>query len=511
MRFSTKLFLLVILAVASSNLLLFSMLYIQTSKALFKEVQSNATSIAATAASMVDGDVLASIRTRADESTAAYGTMVELLRKIRDANRRSDFNVAYLYTMMASPDNPNVLVFGVDSEARIEDKSHVGDVYKGTFSPDFKVQDKNYVDETPSRDQWGEWITACAPVRKKGGDVESIICADIGFSDVKKRTTSKLTAIGMISLSVTLLVALSISMLLTRKVSKPIHSLHHTLAAVGKGDFDIRMESTTRDEFGEVALAVNSMVEGLRQRELLKGVFARYVSEKVLDAVLKQGERAILHGERRKITVLFSDIRNFTDLSEQLSPEEVVCLLNEYFEAMVDIVFKNHGTLDKFIGDGMMVIFGAPDDDPFQEENAVRTALEMRQELKRLCEKWKHGRDVRITTGIGINTGVAIVGNIGSQKRMEYTAIGDTVNFASRMEAITKETGHSILVSDYTYVSVRNQFNFKRLDNVMIKGKKASVVAYAVLDDTQDETACAFEGMEERLSVHSIEAHAQAG
>ena len=501
MRFSTRLFLLVMLAVVSSNLLLFSMLYIQTHKALFKEIQSNATSIAATAASMIDGDVLSSIRTRADESTATYRTMVEQLRKIRDANRRSDINVAYLYTMMASPENANVLVFGVDSEARLEDKSHVGDVYKGTFSANFKIQDKNYVDESPSRDQWGEWITACAPVRKKGGDVESIICADIGFSDVKQKTSRKLSAIGILSLSATMIVALSISMLLVRKVSKPIHALHHTLAAVGNGDFDIRMESIAPDEFGEVALAVNSMVEGLKQREILKGVFARYVSDKILNAILQQGERPILNGERRKITVLFSDIRNFTELSEQLSPEEVVCLLNEYFEVMVDIVFKNHGTLDKFMGDGMMVIFGAPDDDPFQEENAVRAALEMKQELRRLCDKWKHGREVRITTGVGINTGVAVVGNIGSHKRMEYTAIGDTVNFASRMESLTKETGYSILISDYTYVSIRNQFNFKRLNDVMIKGKKEKVVVHAVLDDTQEETAYTLVGEGKRLSV----------
>src|SRR6185369_6050615 len=127
----------------------------------------------------------------------------------RDANRRSDINVSYLYTMMASPDNSNTMVFGVDSEASSENKSHVCDVYKGTFGAEFKIQDRNFVDESPSSDQWGEWITACAPVKRKGGQVESILCADLGFSDVKRKTTQKLILSGLISLSGTMIAALA--------------------------------------------------------------------------------------------------------------------------------------------------------------------------------------------------------------------------------------------------------------------------------------------------------------
>jgi len=489
MSYRTRLFLLVVLAVVFSNLLLFSLLYVQTHKALFREIQSNATSIVASGAAMIDGELLAGIRSREDEGTPRYRTIEETLRKIRDANRRSDINVSYLYTMMASPDNSNTLVFGVDSEASSENKSHVCDVYKGTFGAEFKIQDRNFVDESPSRDQWGEWITACAPVKKRDGQVVSILCADLGYSDVQRKTTQKLILSGVVSLATTMVVALLFAMLLARHVSEPIHDLHTTLGEVGKGNFDVHMDSTARDEFGDVARTVNSMVAGLKQRDMLKGVFSRYVSGHILDSVIERGYQPNIEGERRKITVLFSDIRNFTLLSEQLSPEKVVALLNDYFEAMVEIIFKYQGTLDKFIGDGMMVIFGAPEDDPYQEEHAIRAALDMSRELKRLCDKWKFGREVSISIGIGINTGVAIVGNIGSHRHMEYTAIGDTVNLASRIESMTKGAGHSILVSDYTYVSVRSQFVFERIDNLTVKGKRDSIVVHAVIDEAREGIA----------------------
>jgi len=495
MRYRTRLFLFVMLTVTISNILLFFLMYVQTHEAIFREIQSNAVSIVSTSASFLDGDQLASIRTREDEDTANYRAVEGLLGRIRDANRRSDVNVAYLYTMMAAPDNPGVILFGVDCESSRENKSHVGDVYKGVFGKDFKIRDSVFVDEKASSDQWGEWITACAPVKAGDGRVVSMLCSDLRYADVKRKTTRKLILCGLISLAATSVAGFLISLFLSGYVSKPIRQLHLSLAEVGRGNFDVRMDQSGSGEFGDVARTVNAMADGLRQRDMLKGVFARYVSDKILNSVLEHGHQPNLNGERRKITILFSDIRNFSALSEQLSPEEVVSLLNEYFEAMVDIIFRHHGTLDKFIGDGMMVIFGAPEDDPYQEEHAIQAGLEMLNTLRELGDRWRHGRDMAVTIGIGIHTGIAVVGNIGSQRHMEYTAIGDTVNLAHQIESLTKEAGYSLLVSDYTFVSVRNRFLFKRLDNLVIKGRKDSVVVYAVLDAVR-------EGKEMPLSLH---------
>ena len=170
-------------------------------------------------------------------------------------------------------------------------------------------------------------------------------------------------------------------------------------------------------------------------------------------------------------------------MSEKLPPEKVVALLNGYFEAMVEVIFRNNGTLDKFIGDGMMVIFGAPEDDPNQEERAVKTALEMQQELRQADRKVGGGRD-QDPRGIGINSGPAVVGNIGSARRMEYTAIGDTVNLASRLESATKELGVGILISEYTYNAVRGLFRFQEMGSVLVKGRTEPVLTYTPIDET---------------------------
>jgi adenylate cyclase len=224
------------------------------------------------------------------------------------------------------------------------------------------------------------------------------------------------------------------------------------------------------------------MAIGLGERERVKTAFARYVSQQVLDSVLKSGSAgAVLTGDRRRISVLFADIRGFSTLSEDLPPEKVVQVLNEYFERMVDVVFRNQGTLDKFIGDGMMVIFGAPEDDPYQEEHALRTALEMQRELRLLAGKWE-SEGLRIRAGIGIHSGPAVVGNIGSTRRMEYTAIGDTVNLASRLESATKELGVPILLSEYTYHAVRGSFQMRQMGPIKVKGRHEAVLTYALED-----------------------------
>jgi adenylate cyclase len=165
----------------------------------------------------------------------------------------------------------------------------------------------------------------------------------------------------------------------------------------------------------------------------------------------------------------------------------VVRVLNEYFERMVEIVFRNKGTLDKFIGDGMMVIFGAPEDDPHQEEHALQTAIEMQRELRVLAKKWE-AEGIKLRIGVGINSGPAVVGNIGSPVRMEYTAIGDTVNLASRLESATKECGAEILISEYTYNGVRGSFQFEQIGPVQVRGRSEPVLAYAVVDEAKAKT-----------------------
>jgi len=481
MKYSSKLTVLIVIAILSSNIMLFSLTYYKAHQALFKEVQDNALSIAASCAQQLDGDLVASIRERKDEGNDAYKTLEAQMRRLRDANRKAGTYVSYIYTMRMSDEKAGMVVFGVDAEEDPENKSHVGDVYKGTFGTDFKVADKYIVEDEPSKDQWGTWISAYAPIKDRSGKVVAMLGVDLQYQDVKDKTTNSIIKWGVTFIALTMLAAALLSFLLARHVSRPLTALHKTVEAIGSGDLKSKADVSGKDEFGDLARAVNNMAEGLRQREVLKGSFARYVSSHVMENILKEGESIALSGERRKVTVLFSDIRGFTSLSENMRPEEVVSHLNEYFERMVDIVFRNKGTLDKFIGDGIMAIFGAPQDDEHQEEHAIMAALEMRRELDVLCGKWEQEGRPKINIGIGVNTGTAIVGNIGSMQYMEYTAIGDTVNLASRLEVLTKELGANILISEYTYVTVRNLFKTERIKDISIRGRADLIAVYSVL------------------------------
>jgi adenylate cyclase len=251
---------------------------------------------------------------------------------------------------------------------------------------------------------------------------------------------------------------------------------------IGQGNLDARADLHTHDEFEELANEINEMAKGLKERERLKLHFTRYVSQYVMEKILSAETVAKLEGERRKITVLFSDVREFTHLAERLAPEEVVSLLNEYFKAMIDIIFKHHGTLDKFMGDGLMVEFGAPLDDALQERNAVDAAIAMQKEMVSLGVQWKSQGKPSLKIGIGIHTGQAIVGNIGSEVRMEYTAIGDTVNVAARLEQMTKAIDVPILISEATHAAVKDHFTFKNLGSKTLPGREVPITVYSVLD-----------------------------
>ena len=223
------------------------------------------------------------------------------------------------------------------------------------------------------------------------------------------------------------------------------------------------------------------MTAGLRQRDRYKRQFERYVSRQIADAILSNPDRDFWQGERRKTTILFADIRGFTAMSEKLEPEEVVHRLNEYLSVMVDIVFAYDGTLDKFIGDAIMAVFGAPINMGNDEERAIRAAVAMQAAAKRLEAQWSERGQVGFKIGIGVNTGDVVVGNIGSDIRLEYAAIGDTVNLASRLEGLNKDYGTGILVTEHTYRCVEHLVDVRWIDKVAVRGRTEPIDIYEVL------------------------------
>jgi len=220
-----------------------------------------------------------------------------------------------------------------------------------------------------------------------------------------------------------------------------------------------------------------------RERKKIKGAFNYYVSSAVVNEMLKDPERLRLGGDKKDISVLFSDIRGFTTISEGLTPEELVHFMNEYLTVMTDIVFKYDGTLDKYMGDAIMALYGAPLDQPDHPSRACSSALEMMEGLKRLNNKWIEEGKNPLDIGIGINTGMMMVGNMGSDQRFDYTVIGDNVNLGSRLEGANKEYKTNILISESTYERVKDEFYCMELDSVRVKGKTLPVRIFQLLGE----------------------------
>jgi adenylate cyclase len=228
---------------------------------------------------------------------------------------------------------------------------------------------------------------------------------------------------------------------------------------------------------GYGATSIENFIREQREKRRL----SQFFSPDVLREIVRHGEGVNLGSARRLITVFFSDLRGFTSLSERMEPETVAEMLKEYLSEMTQVVFQHKGTVDKYIGDCVMAIWNAPFDDPHHAANAVRTALDFQERTLAVSAKWEEKLGGKIRNGVGINTGEAVVGTMGSRQRLEYTAIGDTVNLAARLESITKDYNAAIIISESTHEYIKGQFMTRELGAVTVKGKTRPVRIFAVL------------------------------
>ena len=262
-------------------------------------------------------------------------------------------------------------------------------------------------------------------------------------------------------------------------LSRPISRLVDGTRAIADGNFAITLHVASRDEIGALTHSFNEMAASLRETDAIKRAFSRYVAREVVTEILKDPEKIVLTGERREVTVLFCDVRNFTSISERLAPEEVVSLLNAFYTLMIDTTFKHDGTLDKFLGDGVMAVFGAPIFHADHTLRALRTALAMQAGIRELSARRAAEGKPPLKIGIGVNAGSAVAGNVGTETRMEYTVIGDNVNLASRLESYAKPG--QILITSTTYGIVRYGIEARRLGPMRLRGKEDEVEVYEVI------------------------------
>jgi class 3 adenylate cyclase len=270
----------------------------------------------------------------------------------------------------------------------------------------------------------------------------------------------------------------------SKSLTVPIQSLVRAARKIEKGDYQLGLKLKGKDELGVLTGAFIDMGIGLEEKDRMKDAFGRFVNKEVADMAMK-GEIG-LGGERKQATVFFSDIRSFTAISEKLEPEEVVGFLNEYMTLMVDCVNRNHGFVDKYIGDAIMAVWGAPISYGSDEENCINAALEMRKVLIGFNRNRGGDKKPIIRIGCGINAGPVLAGQIGSSSRMEYTVIGDTVNLASRVESLNKPMGTDILITEQTKAVVGDIFDTVPMNKIKVKGKAEPQQIYAVLGRMDD-------------------------
>jgi len=235
----------------------------------------------------------------------------------------------------------------------------------------------------------------------------------------------------------------------------------------------------TGDELESLTNHFNEMVQGLKERDRLKETFGRYVTRQVADHLMKADQQ--LGGELVPVTILFSDIRSFTSISESMPPRELLDFLNEYFSGMVESVLTHNGVVDKFIGDAIMAVFGAPVPEEGDALNAVRSALDMRARLETINQGFLARGLPEIRAGIGLHTGQVVAGNMGHAQRMEYTVIGDAVNLASRLEGMTKELGCDVILSEDLYEQVKAAVVAEPLRKIKVKGREQEVLVYRLM------------------------------
>lgn len=219
--------------------------------------------------------------------------------------------------------------------------------------------------------------------------------------------------------------------------------------------------------------------EEVARRIIERQALERFLSSQIVERILASPDQVHLGGENQNATILFADIRGFTRMSEKMEPQKVVEVLNEFFGEMTDLLFDNGGTLDKYLGDGIMALFGAPIGKPDDALRSVKTAVEMQRSLAKLNREWENRGQPSLRMGVGVNTGPVTAGNIGSPRRMDYTVIGDAVNLASRLCA--NAAGGQILISDSTYRQLNSSFPAKKLEPIRVKGKETPVEIYEIL------------------------------
>jgi len=322
----------------------------------------------------------------------------------------------------------------------------------------------------------GRYVVRSA-IRGMYGPVKGHVCIVYSKDGISRLVNGVIIKNSILTL-IAMGAVMSLTFLLVSLLTGPLRILHQGVQELAKGNLEVNIPAVSDDEIGDLTGEFNIMVKSLKEQEIMKDMFSKYLSPDIAEYVLKNRESISFGGEVRYLSVMFADIRGFTSFSESFPPADIVRFLNSYLTRMVDIIFRHKGTLDKFLGDGVLAIYGAPLADKDHAINAVRSGLDMIRHIEEYNRQRMKWGERPMYIGVGINTGEAIIGNIGSKQRTEYTVIGDTVNTASRLEGLARD--NELLITAATMEKVKDYADCRFKGKYTVKNKKDPVDVYLV-------------------------------
>lgn len=432
--------------------------------------------LVAVAASQIDVATHQRLQDKQDQASPEYRALRDRLRELRGKGT----DVRFIYTTRLRSDGK--VVFVVDAEENPAEFSSLGDVYQDVSPALLKAfaatrgDRPSFVTDQFYTDAWGTWMSAYAPLYLPDGRIEAVLGLDISADRVLAKEHRYQIVLWSAGGLVTLLL-MPLAYLIAQRIRRPLSRLEADMMKVRQFNLENTPPIHSRViEINSMAQQLESMRSGLRS-------FQKYVPAELVRRLIARGVDAEPGGAQQELTVFMSDIEGFTSLSERVPPDQLVHLLSEYLTTVSAALLQTGATVDQYVGDAVLAFWNAPEPTPDHAHRACEAALAAQAAIAALNADWRdRGLDIAFRTRIGINTGEAIVGNIGSDDRMSYTAIGDQVNLASRLEGANKLYGTTVLLSQHTRDQLRpNSFVTRRVDQLVPVGKSVPIKVYELV------------------------------
>jgi len=449
-------------AVLLTSFLLGSVIFGLWKQSLRDDLAQRLAELAGTSALLIAVEDHAGLRDPADMDGPVYRALREKLRSVRQLSPE----VHFLYTFRWTEGEPRPR-FVLDTGTPGVDFSPLGEPYQ-SMTPTLKAAfEKPYsirVEPDFYTDEYGTFLSAFAPLVDRAGRLEGVLGIDIDAQRVTDLESGLLLLVGGLTAGITLFMGL-LSWWFSRRISRPLMALSQDMGRIQDFQLDGEVEVDTRiSEVVTMKDSLENMKRGLRS-------FKKYVPADLVAELIGLNQEAVLGTEKAEVTVFFCDLENFTSASEMLRSEELNLLLTGYFDRVTRTLQAHGATVDKFIGDAVMAFWNAPRPADDHAYRAARACLEIQAELAALAREWKERGLPPLATRIGLNTGTVMVGNVGHEHRLSYTALGDPVNLASRLESLNKYYGTLLLVGEETLKAVGDRIPWRPVDQVAVKGK----------------------------------------